>query len=117
MSCGGLQTLEIAPDPRVTTAVICNSGILGTPGSGMPGMPNLTKDHLLKLHTPALYILGGEKDIAYANVMDDFRRINHERCSPAIHAAWQKIQDGRLRRRILIKKSITNGPKKPRLNN
>lgn len=77
MSCGGLQTLETAPDPRVTTAVICNSGILGTPGSGMAGMPNLTKDHLLKLHTPTLYILGGEKDIAYGNGMDDFKRINH----------------------------------------
>jgi hypothetical protein len=77
MSCGGLQTLETAPDPRVTTAVICNSGILGTAGSGMPGMPNLTKDHLIKLHTPTLYILGGEKDIAYGNGMDDFKRINH----------------------------------------
>ena len=77
MSCGGLQTLEIAPDPRVTTAVICNSGILGDPGSGMGGMPNLTKDHLLKLHTPTIYILGGETDIAYANGMDDFKRINH----------------------------------------
>ena len=29
MSCGGLQTLEIAPDPRVTTAIVCNSGIIG----------------------------------------------------------------------------------------
>ncbi len=77
MSCGGLQTLEMAPDPRVTTAVICNSGILGNPGSGMPGMPGLTKDHLLKLHTPTLYILGGETDIAYGNGMDDFKRINH----------------------------------------
>lgn len=77
MSCGGLQTLETAPDSRVTTAVICNSGIIGTPGGGMPGMPALTKDHLAKLHTPTLYILGGEKDIAYANGMDDFKRINH----------------------------------------
>jgi hypothetical protein len=77
MSCGGLQTLETAPDPRVSTAVICNSGILGDSGSGMPGMPNLKKDHLLKLHTPTLYILGGESDIAYANGMDDFKRINH----------------------------------------
>lgn len=77
MSCGGLQTLEMAPDPRITTAIICNSGILGNPGSGMPGMPNLTKDHLLKLHTPTLYLLGGETDIAYANGMDDFKRINH----------------------------------------
>jgi len=76
MSCGGLQTLETAPDPRVTTAVICNSGIIGN-GGGMPGMPALTKDHLLKLHTPTLYILGGEKDIAYANGMDDYKRIEH----------------------------------------
>ncbi|HTM92263.1 MAG TPA: hypothetical protein VL095_07595 [Flavisolibacter sp.] len=77
MSCGGLQTLEAAPDPRVTTAVICNSGILPDPSSGMAGMPGLTKDHLTKLHTPTLYILGGEKDIAYNNGMDDFKRINH----------------------------------------
>lgn len=77
MSCGGLQTLETAPDPRVTTAVICNSGILGDAGGGMSGMPDLKKDHLLKLHTPTLYILGGETDIAYKNGMDDFSRINH----------------------------------------
>lgn len=77
MSCGGLQTLEVAPDPRVTTAMICNSGILGNPGSGMPGMPNLKKEQLEKLHSPAIYILGGESDIAYKNGMDDFSRINH----------------------------------------
>jgi hypothetical protein len=76
MSCGGLQTLEIAPEPRVTTAVIYNSGILGASG-GMPGMPALTKGQLLKLHTPTLYVLGGEKDIAYNNGMDDFKRIDH----------------------------------------
>lgn len=77
MSCGGLQALEVAPDPRVTTTVICNSGILPNPGSGMPGMPALTKDQLSKLHTPTLYLLGGESDIAYANGMDDFNRIHH----------------------------------------
>lgn len=77
MSCGGLQTLEVAPDPRITTTVVCNSGILKNPRSGMPGMPNLTKDHLEKLHTPTLYLLGGETDIAYENGMDDFDRINH----------------------------------------
>ncbi len=77
MSCGGLQTLEAAGDRRITTAVICNSGILGDPGRGMPGMPQLTKAQLEKLHTPTLYILGGESDIAYQNGMDDFRRINH----------------------------------------
>ncbi len=77
MSCGGLQTLEVAPDPRITTAIVCNSGILGNAGSGMPGMPGLTKEHLAKLHTPMLYLLGGESDIAYKNGMDDFSRINH----------------------------------------
>jgi hypothetical protein len=77
MSCGGLQALETAPDPRVSTVIICNSGILPAPGAGMAGMPGLSKDHLLKLHTPVLYILGGESDIAYANGMDDFKRINH----------------------------------------
>jgi predicted alpha/beta-hydrolase family hydrolase len=77
MSCGGLQTLETAPDPRVTTAVICNSGILPNPNGGMAGMPGLPKEHLTKLHTPTLYILGGEKDIAYNNGMDDYKRINH----------------------------------------
>lgn len=76
MSCGGLQTLEMAPDPRVTTAVIYNSGIIGD-GGGMPGMPALVKDDLKKLHTPTLYVLGGETDIAYNNGMDDFKRINH----------------------------------------
>lgn len=77
MSCGGLQTLEIAPDPRITTAIVCNSGILGDAGSGMPGMPSLTKDQLKKLHSPTLYLLGGESDIAYKNGMDDFNLINH----------------------------------------
>ncbi|MGV3767068.1 MAG: hypothetical protein ACO1NW_13130 [Chitinophagaceae bacterium] len=77
MSCGGLQTLETAPDPRVTTVVVCNSGILGDTTNRLAGMPGLTKDHLKKLHTPTLYLLGGEKDIAYKNGMDDFNRINH----------------------------------------
>jgi len=77
MSCGGLQTLEVAADPRVSTVVVCNSGIFNTPGNGRSAMPNLTKENLGKLHTPTLYMLGGEKDIAYANGMNDYQRINH----------------------------------------
>jgi predicted alpha/beta-hydrolase family hydrolase len=76
MSCGGLQALEVAPDPRIFTAMIFNSGILPDPGAGRGGMPKLTKEHLAKLRTPTLYILGGEKDIAYKNGMDDVRRID-----------------------------------------
>ena len=36
-------------------------------------MPSVTKDHLSKLHSPTLYLLGGETDIAYNNGMDDFQ--------------------------------------------
>lgn len=77
MSCGGLQTLEVAADPRLTTIGVFNSGILPSPNAGMGGMPGLTKDQLEKIHTPVLYLLGGESDIAYNNGMDDFERINH----------------------------------------
>lgn len=77
MSCGGLQTLESASDPRIKTVVVCNSGILSKQGEGMPGMPQIDKTQLHKIHTPTLYILGGESDIAYNNGMDDFSKINH----------------------------------------
>lgn len=77
MSCGGLQTLEVASDPRVSTVVVYNSGIFNTPGNGISNMPNLTKENLKKIHSPTLYMLGGEEDIAYANGMDDYRQINH----------------------------------------
>lgn len=77
MSCGGLQTLEVSSDPRISTVVVYNSGIFNTPGNGISNMPNLAKDNLKKIHTPTLYMLGGEKDIAYANGMDDYKQINH----------------------------------------
>ena len=77
MSCGGLQTLEVAPDPRITTVGVFNSGLFSNPNGGMPGMPALPKAQLEKLHSPTLYLLGGESDIAYNNGMDDFQRINH----------------------------------------
>ncbi len=76
MSCGGLQAIEISPDPRITTTVVCNSGVLPN-RSPMPAMPGLTKEDLKKLHGPVLYIMGGPTDIAYKNAMDDFSRIEH----------------------------------------
>jgi hypothetical protein len=107
-SCGGLQALEVSPDPRVTTTLVMDSGIFGpggsprrmpggapqaggpqqqapqggaTPGAApnmpaMTGAMTITKDILQKLHSPVIYINGGEKDIAYANGMDDFAKID-----------------------------------------
>lgn len=75
-SCGGLQALQIAADPRFKTLIVMNSGIFKDTTQGISGI-HVTKDLLAKIHTPTLYILGGETDIAYANGMDDVERINH----------------------------------------
>ncbi len=79
MSCGGLQALDVAPDPRVSTLLVANSGIFIDPirGNAMPMMPQLDKTHLTKIHTPTLYLLGGPSDIAYKNGMDDISKLNH----------------------------------------
>ena len=76
MSCGGLQAIEISRDPRISTTVVCNSGVLPSP-SPMKMMPSLTKEALSTYHAPVLYIIGGPTDIAYGNAMDDFERVNH----------------------------------------
>jgi hypothetical protein len=96
MSCGGLQALEVAPDPRVKTLLVMNSGLFGpggmpkmeAPKEGMPkggpkagvralmNMPNVKKEDLQKLHSPVVYIDGGKTDIAYENGEDDFTKIN-----------------------------------------
>ena len=87
MSCGGLQALFNCFDPRVTSIMICNSGLFdqvedegGAGGAGRPrmgGMPSVAKSKLKEIHCPIIYILGGESDIAYNNGMDDFKRIDH----------------------------------------
>ena len=75
-SCGGLQALQIADDPRVKSLIVMNSGIFKDSTQGINGI-KVSKDLLGKLHTPTFYILGGETDIAYANGMDDVERIRH----------------------------------------
>lgn len=77
MSCGGLQALEVSSDPRIATLMVFNSGIFTNPVGRPSVLPNLGKDHLRKIHTPTLYLLGGPSDIAYENGMDDFKKINH----------------------------------------
>ncbi len=74
-SCGGLQALQVAADPRVKTVVIMNSGLFNE-ASPIPRM-NASKTLLQTVHTPIFYVLGGETDIAYKNGMDDFARLNH----------------------------------------
>lgn len=77
MSCGGLQTLYNCADKRITTLMICNSGLFTDTSTAMPGMPMPSKAKLKDVHCPVIYILGGETDIAYNNGMDDFHRLTH----------------------------------------
>ena len=73
-SCGGLQALAAAQDPRVKTAVIMNSGFFKDGTNPIGGIVS-DKAMLSGLHGPVLYVLGGTTDIAYANGTDDYQRI------------------------------------------
>jgi dienelactone hydrolase len=82
-SCGGLEALEAAADPRVKTVVVVNSGIMRNPGA-IPAPPGAAPivipgsvESLTKLHTPTIYLIGGEKDIAYKNAEADFAAIKN----------------------------------------
>ena len=78
-SCGGLQALAVSGDPRVTTTVCLNSGVID-PDSNRDGRIKdlvVGKEVLETLHSPVLYLIGGPSDIAYENALDDFSRIGH----------------------------------------
>lgn len=76
-SCGGIQALKYAGDPRVSTFVIMNSGILGGAIPGSSGEMSADKSLLARIDKPILYVLGGKEDIAYPNGMDDYARLTH----------------------------------------
>ena len=73
-SCGGLQALAVAGDPRVKATLILHSGVFNT-GSPIQGL-QVDKSVLNTLHTPVIYLLGGKSDIAWSNGTDDFARID-----------------------------------------
>jgi hypothetical protein len=75
-SCGGMQALSIESDPRIVTSMIWNSGLFD---KAMPldASTSVTKDALKFVHHPIAYINGGATDIAYANAVDDFRRLTN----------------------------------------
>ncbi|BBD99911.1 hypothetical protein SAMIE_1034120 [Sphingobium amiense] len=75
-SCGGLQALSVAQQPRVRTAIIMNSGFFNDGGNPIAGVVS-DKKLLGGLHGPTLYVLGGKEDIAWANGTDDYARIGH----------------------------------------
>lgn len=75
-SCGGLQALQLAGDPRVRTVLVHNSGIFADGSNPISGL-TVDKSLLKTLHTPVLYVLGGPSDVAYPNGTDDVRLISN----------------------------------------
>ncbi|RXZ32286.1 hypothetical protein EO081_12605 [Sphingomonas desiccabilis] len=75
-SCGGLQALQVAEDLRIRAVIVHNSGVFADGTNPIPGI-TVNKALLGRLHTPVLYVLGGESDIAWPNGTDDFKRIDH----------------------------------------
>jgi dienelactone hydrolase len=73
-SCGGLMTIEAANDKRLSTIGVINSGVII--GGGGQSMSPTTKETLKTIHTPALYINGGENDAAFPNANDDVAKID-----------------------------------------
>jgi dienelactone hydrolase len=75
-SCGGIQALAVAEDPRIKLVGNWSGGLFTTPPNGAGGLvENVPKEQLDKLHSPIFYISGDSTDIAFENVNDDFRRI------------------------------------------
>jgi S-formylglutathione hydrolase FrmB len=75
-SCGGLQALAAAADPRISAVIAFNSGVYNRPNTGLSGV-HIVKDDLKKLHTPVAYFIGGPADIAFPNASDDVQQIKH----------------------------------------
>ena len=79
-SCGGLQSITVQTDPRLSTGIAFNSGILlEPPPKELANNENLHLDKsvLQKLHGPIAYINGGPTDMAYVNALDDMQRIEN----------------------------------------
>lgn len=61
-SCGGLQSLENATDPRVHSVALFNSGAIEALSAFMRDNANVSQSDLGKLHTPIIYLIGGPVD-------------------------------------------------------
>lgn len=75
-SCGGLQAIDAARDPRVTTLGVWNSGAFNENGkSRVMAGARADKADLAAIRVPAIYVTGEPSDVAYRNADDDFERL------------------------------------------
>ena len=83
-SCGGLQAIKASVDPRVTTALVLNSGMMADDDQYM-ARHEVQRSILDEMHAPIAYFIGGESDIAYANAEMDWQDLQ-QRHIAAINA-------------------------------
>ena len=78
-SCGGVQAMTVAPDPRIKTWLIHNAGVPGDEYQFYDQYPDMAlgKENLSKIHGPIIFILGGETDIAYRGAYDTYDYIEN----------------------------------------
>ena len=62
-SCGGLQAVKASEDPRVTTVLVLNSGMMAD-GDQYMERHELTRSILERMHAPIAYFIGGESEIS-----------------------------------------------------
>lgn len=84
-SCGGAQVVCNSTEPRLKTYLILNAGM------GDMKMADASRNSLVGLHAPILYLTGGEDDVAYKNAQLDFERISHV---PVAYADMSKAGHG-----------------------
>lgn len=76
LSCGGLQAIDAAHDPRVTTLGVWNSGTFTNDKRALEiAAANATKATLKTLRVPTIYVTGEPSEVAFNNAEDDFNRI------------------------------------------
>jgi hypothetical protein len=86
-SCGGIQAIDAAHDPRVSTLGVFNSGAFSADGGAWAmAAAKADKAALKTLHGSAIYLFGEPSDVAFNNAEDDFTRIDG---IPLFHA-WRE---------------------------
>ncbi|KAL4937864.1 hypothetical protein BDV06DRAFT_215582 [Aspergillus oleicola] len=75
-SCGGLEAYQMRDDERVQYLGIFNSGFLdlGPIGEAL-GLPGESPETIKEVKRPVFYFLGGDKDIAYNNGLEDYKAL------------------------------------------
>lgn len=76
-SCGGLQAIDAAHDPRVRTLAVLNSGVFPANGRSWEiAAAHADIADLATLHGSVLYLTGDAQDVAFPQSEDNYARTN-----------------------------------------